>query len=110
MFNFLNKLKNNFNCYFISNEGEEYWKEVDEKLKISENFIDGIVSFQAKVRKPDTKIFKILLERNNLDPKECVFIDDQEANIKSAQTVGITGILFKTYKNFEKTLHKLNII
>ena len=92
MFNFLNILKQSYNCYFISNEGKEYWKDIDKKLKVSENFIDGVLSNEAKVRKPDTKIFKMLIERNQLNPNETLFIDDSEKNLQGAKDLGMKTI------------------
>ena len=109
MFDFLEKLKQNYNCYFISNEGKEYWKEVDEKLKISENFIEGIVSFEAGVRKPDTKIFRMLIQKNNLNPEETLFIDDSEGNLKGAEELGINGIHFTKIEKLRKDLEKLGL-
>ena len=40
----------------------------------------GIASFQDGIIKPDPKIFTIFLERYNLKPEECLFIDDMDVN------------------------------
>ena len=109
MFDFLNILKENYDCYFISNEGKEYWGEIDSKLDISSNFINGIVSFEAKIRKPDTKIFKMLIERNDLDVSETVFIDDSVDNLDGAEEIGIKGIHYTNIQKLKEDLGELGL-
>lgn len=109
MFEFLEKIKEKYSVYFVSNEGREYWKMVDEKLDITRHFIDGVVSFQAGVRKPDLKIFKMLLERNNLKPEECIFIDDSEKNLDGARQLGMEVLHYTGVKKLEGDLRKLGI-
>lgn len=46
--------------------------------------------------KPDPAIFSELLTAYNLDPHDCVFIDDQVSNLKGAHACGIYGIQCKT--------------
>ena len=48
-----------------------------------------------KIGKPNQAIFEILLERYQLKPKECLFIDDNSENTKAAATLGISTITFK---------------
>ena len=57
-------------------------------------FKDIVVSAEVGVLKPDPAIYKIFLERNGLVAEECIFIDDLEQNIRGAEAVGITGLLF----------------
>lgn len=53
-----------------------------------------VISSEEKLLKPDPKIYRILLDRYNLSPDECVFIDDAPANVSGAEAVGIHGIRF----------------
>jgi putative hydrolase of the HAD superfamily len=41
------------------------------------------------MRKPNTEIFKFVLEENNLNPENCLFIDDTKENTESASRLGI---------------------
>ena len=52
-------------------------------------------SCELKVRKPHKEIFEHVIKDAKLKPEECIFIDDKEKNIKSAENLGIHGILFK---------------
>lgn len=69
----------------------------------------GILSYKDKVIKPDPVIYNLLLERNNLKPQECVFIDDTERNIVAAKALGMNGIVFHDYDQVEAELAALGV-
>ena len=52
--------------------------------------ISGNVGF----RKPDLKIFELLLEKIQSPPENCVFVDDNLNNINAASQLGIKTIRF----------------
>lgn len=57
------------------------------------DYFDGIVvSFQELMCKPNPGIFSNLLTRYGLDPEETIFLDDSEANCRSARSLGISTI------------------
>ena len=57
--------------------------------------------------KPDPKIYKTLLRRYNLKAEECVFIDDTEENVVSAQKIGLKGIVFTGYEDAVARLNEI---
>ena len=58
--------------------------------------MDGYVfSYEYKTMKKDGKLFDIFLEKYNLDPNTCYFIDNSIENIKVANSKGMNGILYK---------------
>ncbi len=59
------------------------------------SLFDGIlVSGEEKLKKPDPAIFHLLIERYNLSPEKCLFIDDNITNVKSAEDLGFNCIHF----------------
>jgi putative hydrolase of the HAD superfamily len=44
------------------------------------------------MRKPEQAIFLHTAKRLGLEPEQCVFIDDIEANVAAAQACGMTGV------------------
>ncbi|MFC1842750.1 HAD family hydrolase [Candidatus Dependentiae bacterium] len=66
-----------------------------------------IISGEIGMIKPDPSIYEYMLTDSNLDPKECIFFDDQEINVNSAQNCGIHAVLCQdiTYK---KMVNELN--
>ena len=82
-------------AYCLSNISPELFSYLHERHELFELF-DGIVtSGKENTGKPDKRIFEILLERHKLNPKECFFIDDSDANTNTAKKLGITTITFK---------------
>ena len=56
-------------------------------------FEGGIISAEAKASKPDSRIYKILIDKYSLVPEECLFIDDLEINVKAAEQTGMKGLI-----------------
>ena len=47
------------------------------------------LSHEIKMRKPDTEIFRHVLDNHDLNPKECLFIDDTVSHTIAASNLGI---------------------
>lgn len=80
---------------FLSNFSERAFKECQDALGFLDHVDGGIFSYTVKLIKPDPEIYKCILDRYDLDPAECVFIDDLDENISAAAALGIHTILFK---------------
>ena len=51
-----------------------------------------VISSEVGMRKPEEKIFRHAAALLGLEPEECVFIDDIEANVLAAEAVGLVGV------------------
>ncbi len=81
------------NIYILSNIDEETFQILYERDQDFFDLFDGIIiSGRCGMIKPDPAIFSYALETFNLDPSECVFIDDQQVNVRAATSCGIYGI------------------
>ena len=66
------------------------------------NKFEGIViSGQIKRVKPSKEAYDYIVETYNLDPKECVLIDDQRMNTRAAKKYGMKTALIR-YRDFVK--------
>lgn len=80
--------------YLLSNAPTRFVEWAME-LPVLKEF-DGVVfSAPLKMAKPDPEIYRYLFQTYGLDPAECFFIDDLEANIRAAREVGMDGIVFR---------------
>jgi len=52
-----------------------------------------VISGEVGMRKPEERIFQHALAEIGLEPSECAFVDDIEANITAAETLGMVGVL-----------------
>lgn len=83
--------------YLLSNIGVDFAKNYNKVPELCElfSFFDGLVfSGALHIVKPGCQIFEHLLNTYNLNPNECVFVDDRQINIDGAEKAGIKGILF----------------
>lgn len=51
-----------------------------------------VISAEVGMRKPEPRIFALAAELIGLRPRECVFIDDIEANVEAAEAAGLVGV------------------
>ena len=51
-----------------------------------------IESAKIGLRKPDPRIYKMMVETLKVDPKKCVYLDDLGVNLKPAREMGMTTI------------------
>ncbi|MDR2622732.1 MAG: HAD family phosphatase [Dysgonamonadaceae bacterium] len=82
--------------YGLSNWPAETFPPTMEAHPFFKTLKGIVLSGVEKVCKPDPGIYQILLERYQLIPGECVFIDDRQENLDTAQKLGIETILFQT--------------
>jgi len=104
------KLSPNYNLFMLNNDYKERMVyEVKNYPHFNKYFKNRITSCDVGSMKPEEKIYKVLLERYNLIPEECVFIDDRPINIEAAKSFGFHGIVFKDASQLESDLKKLGI-
>ena len=51
-----------------------------------------VISSEVGMRKPEEEIFRHAAALLGLEPGECVFVDDIEANVLAAEAVGLVGV------------------
>ena len=51
-----------------------------------------VISGECGMRKPEEEIFLHTAKTLGLEPQQCVFIDDMEANVAAAVACGMTGV------------------
>jgi putative hydrolase of the HAD superfamily len=51
-----------------------------------------IESAKIGLRKPDPKIYRMMVEALGVDPKRCIYLDDLGINLKPAREMGMTTI------------------
>jgi len=71
-----------------------------------------VISGDIGMIKPNENIFLYFLQKFNLNPKDCVFIDDQSSNIIAAKKLGIHSILVENsnFKQVRRELQALQVI
>ena len=89
------RLKNHgYSVYYLSNIPEDVLALLKER-GVLDRFDGGVASCEVHVNKPDPRIYQALLDQYGLKASECVFIDDNLANVQAAFTLGFVGIQMK---------------
>lgn len=68
-----------------------------------------VVSGQEGLAKPDPAIFRLLLDRFELDPAATVYADDSAANVEAAARVGLDAVLFTTAEALRSHLRRRGV-
>lgn len=103
---------NGYKVFVLSNmaiETYEYFKDIEFF-----SICDGIIiSGYEKIKKPDTRIFDLILNRYNLNAEECLFIDDDDTNrsYETANKIGIHGrrVIPNSFEDIKKLLEEYKI-
>ncbi len=93
-------LKPKYRTFLLSNINPIHYDHIMNYLKDDFGF-EGNGHLFEKVyyshligkRKPDIEIFELVLNENNLNPAETLFIDDSPQNIESAKKLGLNTYL-----------------
>lgn len=82
--------------FVLSNTSPVFYELLEEQLSPLNGILDGFVlSCDIKVIKPDRKMFEEILHKYQLDPANCVFLDDIADNTKMAESLGIKAYQVK---------------
>ena len=85
----------NYKLILLSNTNALHIDQVIENMSLNryqrfKNCFDKFyLSHEIQLRKPDTSIFKFVLEENQLEAASCFFVDDTKENTQAAIKLGI---------------------
>lgn len=82
-----------YGIYLLSN-ASSHLHEYFHRIPGAECFEGKVVSGDWKLLKPQAEIYHALYSKFNLNPEECVFIDDAPANAEGAIRTGMQSLVF----------------
>lgn len=82
-----------YRLFVLSNASDSFLEIFPREMPME--LFDGCVySAQAKLLKPDVRIYTYLLEEFSLNPEECLFFDDVAENVAGAHLAGLHAVCF----------------
>ena len=93
--------------YILSNYSLRAYADNLEAMDYLPYVDGGILSYREHLIKPDPEIYRLLMHRYEMAAHECVFIDDNEENVRAAQKLGIEGIVYHSQEQAEEALDRL---
>jgi putative hydrolase of the HAD superfamily len=93
----LRQVKNSFKTGCITNNlpANSIGSKTGRSLYVAEVmalFDHVIESAKIGLRKPDPRIYQMMIDALGVDPKRCVYLDDLGVNLKPAREMGMTTI------------------
>lgn len=77
--------------YCITNFSADKFALTRARFPFLDRFAGIVVSGEVGLVKPEPAIYRCLIERYDLDPGRCLFIDDMAINVEAARLVGMTA-------------------
>ncbi|HGE7798149.1 TPA: HAD family hydrolase [Streptococcus pneumoniae] len=100
--------KKNFQIYVLSNTSSIFHILLDSVLSKVSSVLDGyVISCEVKMMKPQKEIYLSLVNKYQLDIKDCIFLDDLEENVEAARTLDIKAFQIKERKEISNILKDL---
>ncbi len=94
MIDLLPQFQLKYKLVLLSNTNELHTAYIESHFPFFHFFNHIIYSFQVGMTKPDRKIFHYTLKKIKSRVEECVFIDDTDENVESAEELGIRSFRF----------------
>lgn len=102
----LNELHGFYGVWIISNTSENHIIQLKTKFDFFKH-VDGIITSEgAGAYKPSKKIFNFALSEASVEPFSALFIDDNFANVESAENLGLQVHHYVDYEKLNVFLNK----
>ena len=80
--------------YALTNWSRETFPIAEQQFDFLTLFRGIVVSGSERLVKPDLAIYRLLLERFEIDPARCVYVDDNATSAAAATLLGMNAIYF----------------
>lgn len=100
--------KRGYSLYYLSNISYDVLDLIRQRSFFS-LFDGGLASCEAKLNKPDLRLYQTLLANEGIHASESIFIGDNKINAAAAAEVGITGIHFRNVRLLARSLSNYGI-
>ncbi len=96
--------------YALSNFGRDTYADALKIYPELGAFTGAVISGHEGYIKPEPEIYKILLERYDLDAAKLLFIDDRADNVEMAQNLGFQAVQFISPEALMADLIRLQVL
>ena len=92
---------------YLSNYSMKVARDNEDAMDFLPYMDGGLLSCDYHVIKPDPAFYQILIDKYDLDPSKCVFLDDLEDNLAAAREFGIRTIQVRDHEQAASDLRAL---
>ena len=95
--------------YALTNWSRETFPHARDRFEFLDWFDGIVVSGEEGLAKPDPALYRQLRDRFDVDLEQAVFIDDNQANVETARSMGMLGIHFHNAMALRQELGHLGV-
>ena len=93
-----------YRLYALTNWSSETFPYAIERFDFLQWFEGILVSGAEKLKKPDPRIYELILDRYQIQAEQAIFIDDSLRNVKGAKDCNIHAIHFQSPEQLRQDL------
>lgn len=110
MLEMIGSLKDNYSLYLVSNINELHFKYLEEKFSdFFKYFSYMFLSYEVGLRKPDPRIYELIIDYIKLSAENIIYTDDREELVEAAKKLNIDAFVFESTDSLREELAKRNI-
>lgn len=106
---FLLALENQYELILLSDHAREWVADIQQVHDFLKVFYRQYYSFELGQTKSDPLTFQTVLDQVSRKADTCLFIDDSQQNVNTANSIGIRGIQFTTATELQQMLAGIGI-
>jgi HAD superfamily hydrolase (TIGR01509 family) len=105
----IQELSQDYDVYYLSDNVAQRIEAVERRYGFLRLFKGGVFSHEVGVRKPNPKIYQLLLQKAEVDAGQVVYVDDKQWALTPAQQLGMRTVLFHDSRQVRHELRRLGI-
>src|SRR5512132_1453235 len=90
--------------YCLTNFSMEKFPSMRRRFDVFDLFDGIVVSAEIGMVKPDPAVYRYVVERFGLEAPSCLFVDDVEANVAAASSVGMQAVRYLSSRQLRHDL------
>ncbi len=99
-----------YRMLFLSDNVQERVDYLERTYGFLHHFDDGVFSHQVGMKKPDPRIYELVLAKASFPAWQCVFVDDKPQMLQPAENLGMSVIAFSGPERLERELEILGLV
>jgi HAD superfamily hydrolase (TIGR01509 family) len=106
----IQEVSQRYDVYYLSDNVAERVEAVERRYRFLRLFKGGVFSHDVGVRKPNRRIYELLLERMQVEARQVLFVDDKDWALVPAVHLGMKTVLFRDSEQVRHELRRLGIV
>lgn len=104
---YIQLLKEKYKVGLLSNAWMGTRETLGRRFDFPDMFDISVFSAEVGIRKPDARIYQLILEKLQAAPQEAIFVDDLPENVAGAVALGIRAVQFKDRQQAIQDINQL---